>query len=292
MKARVSKSIVEAARSQGAVLLAKAAAVLMFAVALMVTSANAQRVYVVTGNQQFGTVDLGSGAFHQIGAPTPEGQANLVWGPQGILYSLTYSGNLEKIDPATGQTTVIGPTGLGFNAFELAGVRGQLYVTDFSNNIYSVNPQTGAASFLASTGIPADPAAPFSSNPDGTINFCDETFYGIAGKIYATFDAFTIDPGSLAMNATVQPGLYEIDPTSGLAMYIGPTDLNLGATVAVNGGVYAFKWNVQGFGEFGPIVQSAVLRLDISSGHTALVANVDPAAGGITGAAPVLGRRW
>ena len=47
--------------------------------------------YVVTGYQQFGTIDLKTGVFHQIGPPTPEGQSNLVPGPEGRLYSLTYS---------------------------------------------------------------------------------------------------------------------------------------------------------------------------------------------------------
>jgi len=258
---------------------------------LLVVSAAAQQVYVVTSNQQFGAVDLASGAFHQIGPLTPEGQANLVWGPQGVLYSLTYSGNLEKIDPATGATTVVGPTGLGFNAFDLAGVRGQLYVTDFSNNIYSVNARTGAATLLAATGIPADPAVPFTFNNDGTMNLCDEAFYGVGGKLYAIFDAFTLDPATLAVNLTVQPGLYQIDPLSGLASYIAPTDPDLGALVQVNGGVYAFRWLFFGFGDFGPIPQSQVARLDLATGQTSVVSNVDPAAGGITGAAPFLGRR-
>lgn len=267
-------------------LLAQVALVLLFAVALLVASANAQQVYVVTSNQQFGTVDLSSGAFHQIGGFTPEGQANLVWGPQGVLYSLTYSGNLETINPATGQTTVIGPTGLGFNAFDLAGVRGQLFVTDFSNNIYSVNARTGVATLLAATGMPADPAVPFKLNSDGTLNLCAESLYGVGGSLFATFYAFTIDPGTLAENATVQPGLYRIDPASGLATYVAPTDRDLGAIVAANGGVYAFKWNSLSFGDFGPVVQSAVVRLDLASGATSFVSNVDPAAGGIVGAAP------
>lgn len=146
------------------------------------TAASEQHfVYVVTSNQQFGTVNLATGAFYQIGPQTPEGQANLVWGADESLYSLTYSGNLETINPSTGQTTVIGPTGLGFNAFDLAGVQGNLYATDFDNNLYAVDRRTGAATLIRATGIPADPNVPFSMNPDGTINLCDETLYGFAG---------------------------------------------------------------------------------------------------------------
>ena len=270
-------------------ILARVALVLVAAVMLLVASASAQQVYVVTSNQQFGIVNLSTGAFHQI-ATTPQGQANLVWGPKGVLYSLDYSGDLEKINPATGAVTVIGPTGLGFNAFDLAGVRGQLYVTDFSNNIYSVNADTGAATLLAATGMPPDPAIPFTFNADGTMNACDESFYGVGGKLYAIFDAFTLDPNTLAINPTVAAGLYQIDPMSGLATYVAPTELNLGSMVQVNGGVYAFKFVTTAFTEFGPQLSSVVKRLDLGSGATSFVADVDPSAGGIVGAAPAPGR--
>src|ERR1700760_1241310 len=79
------------------------------------TSVNAAPfVYVVTLSQQFGTVDLATGAFHAIGNPTADQMANLVWGPDQVLYSLTVTGsdagNLAKIDPRTGVVTDIGPT--------------------------------------------------------------------------------------------------------------------------------------------------------------------------------------
>lgn len=288
MKAKVLTRMSGAYRSRGFVLLAQATLVLVLAASLLVATASAQnQVYVVTSNQQFGTVDLSNGAFHQIGANTPEGQANLVWGPQGVLYSLTFSGNLEKIDPATGAATVVGPTGLGFNAFDLGGVRGNLYATDFGNNIYSVDPNTGAASLLAATGMPADPAIPFTFNADGTMNLCDETLYGLSGQLYATFDAFTLDPGTLAVTPTVAAGLYRIDPATGAATFIAPTDMNLGSTVATSSGFYAFKWITTAFTEFGPQPQSEITKLNLVTGQTSVIGLVDPAAGGITGAAPV-----
>src|SRR5215472_17703047 len=96
-------------------------------VALTASASFAQPyVYVVTSNQQFGVVNLATGEFRQIGPSTPELQASLVWAPDGSLLSLTVSGNLEKINPATGGTTVIGQTGLFFNAFNLAVFRGKL----------------------------------------------------------------------------------------------------------------------------------------------------------------------
>jgi len=70
-------------------------------------------VYVVNGNGQFGTVDLATGAFGQIGPNTPEPDSGLAPGPTGSLFTLTVSGNLDVINPANGVTRLIGPTGLG-----------------------------------------------------------------------------------------------------------------------------------------------------------------------------------
>jgi len=273
----------------------RAALTLIVAVLLAATGAakaHAQRfVYVVTSNQQFGTVDLDTGSFSQIGPNTPEGQANLVWGPDGSLFSLTYSGNLETINPVTGVTTVVGQTGLYFNAFDLAGVRGRLYATDFANNIYSVDPTTGAATMIRATGIPPDPAIPFTVNSDGTINLCDESLYGIAGRLFATFDAFTLDPNTLSKTLVVAPAIYEIDPQTGIATPVAATALNVGATVEVTGRVYGFEWIATGFTDAGPQIASELVTLDLSNGIDQPRVQIDPAAGGITGAAPVRGGR-
>lgn len=267
-------------------------------------------VYVVTFNNQFGVVNLATGAFRQIGPVTPEGQANLVWW-DGSLLSLTVSGELEKINPVTGETSDIGPTGLGINAIDLGEVRGKLYATDFSNNIYSVNPHTAEATFLRATGIPPIPIVPFSVNSDGTVNVFDESLYGTAGKLYATFDALTVNPTTLveipdSENPDVNccgPALYEIDPATGAATVVGPTQLGLGSTVEVNGEFYAFRWVPVGCApctpaaDFVPLIKSQLLKLDLRTGKTTPVVNaggevfVDVAAGGIVGAAPYFGEQ-
>jgi hypothetical protein len=271
---------------------------------------NRLSVYVITANNQFGVVNLATGAFHEIGPLTPEGQANLVWW-NGSLLSLTFSGELEKINPATGETSDIGPTGLGVNAVDLGEVRGKLYATDFSNNIYSVNPETGGATFLRATGISPIPAVPFSANGDGTINLFDESLYGTAGKLYATFDAFTVNPTTLVETPDSEnpdfnccgPTLYQLDPSTGVATAIGPTTLGIGSTVEVNGEFYAFRWVGTGCdpcapaADFEPQIKSQLLRLDLRTGNTTPVENaggpifVDAAAGGIEGAAPYFGEQ-
>jgi hypothetical protein len=159
--------------------------------ALFTVPANAAPfVYVVTGSQQFGTIDLANGHFQSIGSGTPDALSNLVWW-HGSLLSLAYTGSdagdLVKIDPSTGTETVIGQTGLGFNAFQLAEARGQLYLTDFSGNLYSVDAESGVATPTATTGLPPDLEIPDSYNSDRSINLCDEAVYGIAGGVVCQF---------------------------------------------------------------------------------------------------------
>jgi len=273
-----------------------AAIVLIASLALAQNSvaANGPFVYVVTINGQFGAVDLSTGAFQQIGDPAPEPLVGLAWW-NGSLLSITISGDLVRINPTTGAVTDIGPTGVGSDAFELAEVRGKLYLTDFQNDIYTVNPQTGTATLLRATGMPPDPAIPFSVNTDNTINLCDEVLYGVAGKLFATFDAFTLDPNTFAQvpDDCCGPALYEIDPNTGIATLIAPhTSLNLEAAVETNGKYYTFKWVITGLTEFGPQIKTQLLTLNLTTGATTQVVNaagpifVDAAAGGISGAAP------
>lgn len=276
-------------------------AIAWLALVLFAASASAASfVYVVTSSQQFGTVDLATGAFHAIGNPTPYAMSNLAWGQDGSLYSLTTSGNdvgsLAKINTRTGDVTVIGSTGLGFNAFSLAGVRGKLYLTDFSNNIYRVNPESGGATPIAATGMPPDPNIPFTFNSDGTFNLCDEGFYGIEGSLYATFDSFALDPNHTPptiAHVFVSPALYRIDPSTGNADFVAATDLNLSALVEMDERVYAFRAVADGFDHtFNfPVLHAEVVRLDLRTGKTGKPIEVDASIGSIFGAAPIRNHR-
>ncbi|MEO8595675.1 MAG: hypothetical protein ABI759_20315 [Candidatus Solibacter sp.] len=246
--------------------------------------------YIVTGNPDgsgnFGVIDLDTGAFTQIG-PGVEGSQGLVSGPNGALFTLAFTGTLNSINPTTGVTTVIGPTGLAdcstppispcgphsSNAF--ASVGGRIYATDFANNLYGVDATTGAASLIGPTGIPALPFTPITVNPDGTFNAYDEALFGANGKLYATFDAFTVDPNTFTTGSVViPPKLYQIDPFTGVATLVGPTTLNLAAVAGINGSYYAFNDGA-----------SQVVTLDLATGRTSLVANFDPSIGLVTGVA-------
>lgn len=282
-------------------MVARLSSIVWLALALFAASASAAPVvYVVTSSQQFGTVDLATGGFHAIGNPTPDAMSNLVWGPDGVLYSLTISGSdvgsLAKINPRTGEVTDVGSTGLGFNAFSLAGVRGKLYLTDFSNNIYRVNPETGVATPIAATGMPPDPNIPFTFNNDGTFNLCDEGFYGIDGELYATFDSFALDPNQTPptiAHVFVSPALYRIDRETGDATFVAQTDLMLSAIVDVDEKAYALRAVLDGFDHTYnfPVSHAEVVRLDLRTGKTGKPTEVDPSIGLIFGAVPIRSRR-
>jgi len=262
---------------------------------LTAAASAAPLVYVVTVTQQFGTLDLASGQFRAIGNSTPDALSNLVWW-KGALLSVTVSGpnigSLARINPATGEETIIGQTGLGFNIFDLGAARGNLFVTDLNNNIYSVDPDTGVATAITATGMPPDPTIPFTFNDDGTFNLCDEGLYGANGKLYATFDSFALDvtkaPPSRA-HAHVAPALYQIDPGTGAAKFIAQTEWNLTALVAVDGRFYAFHGVIDGWDstfDF-PIAHAEVVRFNFVTGQTRKLADLDPSLGIILGAAPV-----
>jgi hypothetical protein len=246
-------------------------------------------LYVVSapagGAAVFGTLDTSTGAFNQTG-PNLAGSAGLVQGTNGSLLTLTFNGDLTSINPKSGISTLIGPTGLAdcsappaspcgqHWANTLASLNGQVYATDSANDLYKVNALTGAATLVGPTGIPAVPYTPFTTSSDGSFNVFDETLFGANGKLFATFDAITLDPATFTTaSVVIAPDLYQIDPTTGVTSLIGPTDLNLGAVAAVDGAYYAFN-----------VATSQVVSLDLATGNTSFITGFDPAIGLVEGA--------
>jgi hypothetical protein len=250
-------------------------------------SASHSLVYVITGSPQFGAVDLHSGTFLPIGpALPPDVGGGLVQGPDQSLLTLAFSGNLVAIDPVTGKSSTVGSTGLGDcttpsspcgpnSANGIGRFDQDYYLTDFANNLYSVDPESGAAKLIGLTGIPAVPFSPLSVNPDGSQNVFNETLFRAGGKLYANFAAARRPQGG-PPDIVVQPAIWEINRKTGQAERIAPTELGLTSIVNVNETIYAFS-----------VRTGQVVILDVRTGQTSAVSELDPAAGLIGGATPV-----
>lgn len=249
--------------------------------------------YVVSGGMTccgiFGTLDLNTGGFQQIGPVEPDGYFGLAQGSNGSLVALTYAGDFVSINPTTGVSTKIGATGLGpcvtpsascgpTSAFSLGDFNRKIYATDFANSVFIINTSTGVATLLAqNSGIPATPFVLSSQNANGTLNFADEAIWQSGGKLYATYDAWVFNPASSTISGVVvAPELYQINPTTGLATVVGPTALGIGGVVDVNGTNYAFD-----------DITNQILALDLANGSTSVAGTFSSSAGVIQGAATV-----
>jgi hypothetical protein len=238
--------------------------ILALGLALFAASANADSlVYVVTVSGQFGTVNTTTGGFTQIGAATADPLGGLVQGPNGLL-GVSFSGNLESVNSASGAISIIGATGLGYSALDTAELGGTVYETDFSNNLYQINTNTGAATLIAYTGIPGEPVG----------DECDEALFAANGKLFATFDAF--NPTNFSV--VISPKLYQIDPSTGLATLIGSTSLHLNAALDLNGSIYAFQGQPSTF-------TSDEGSLNLTTGSTTFLTQIGSEAAFIDGAA-------
>jgi outer membrane protein assembly factor BamB len=245
-----------------------------------------------TGAAGFGALPLDGGAFVQIGSTLPSDLGHALAPAQdGFLLSMAYSGRLYAIDPRTGTTSVVGATGLGDcttpaspcgsnSAVTLGRLDDRYYALDFSQNLYSLNPQTGATKLIGPTGLPQINFVPFSTDSNGKFKSYEESLFAFRGRLYANFDSGLIDPSTGAEQGVIPAALYEIDPETGQARTIGPTDLGLLTIVNVNDNIYAFDAPNDRF-----------VTLDPATGRTQFLSNADPKAGLVCGATPVRSSR-
>jgi outer membrane protein assembly factor BamB len=261
-------------------------ALLLFSAPVRGGSVYVLSVNLATDDQQFGTVDLGTGAFQQIRSAAAEEYRGLVPISNGSLLTLGFDGNLTAINPMTGFFTVIGPTGLSdcstpsspcgpTSAGAFAALGGIFYATDFSQNLYRVDPATGNSTLIGPTGLPAVPfSSHFTSNPDGTLNVMSAALFAANGSLYATFSTDRLDPISGNVTPGILDNLYRINPNTGLTTIVAPTAQDLTAVIQVSGISYAFNVGTQ-----------QLLSLNLANGGTNLVAGVGPGPMYVEGAA-------
>ena len=155
-------------------------------------------VYAVTVNGIFGTLNLGSGTFTQLGSSglTPAGLAgfgsNLFLGPDS-------SNTLYFVNPAGGNLSPVGTGSLpgGYNDF--GATTSGLYGVGNDNNLYLINSQSGTSTLVGGLGLNLSGASGVSSN---------------GGTLY-----LTLDTGSGSV-------LYLVNTSTGAATRIGNTGVS------------------------------------------------------------------
>ncbi len=219
--------------------------------------------YVTTITGEFGTMNIGTGAFTEIAAE-PSGLSGLAWGSNGSLYGLSAAGNLVTIDPVTGAETLVGNTGLGADTNTFAGLTdGALYALDNSNNLYSINPTTGAATLVGATGVPPIDSADFSS-----LLFSD-SLMGDGSTLYVSEQIFGA--------STLSEMFYTVNPTTAATTTVGglPADSFVGSGY-LGGSYYLFSADAN----------APIFTVNPSTGATSFVTNSQVAVYGAVNAVP------
>lgn len=184
-----------------------AVAVLLF-LALQPAARADSYAYMSTGSDQFGTIDLNTGVFTQLG------NSGLLLSGLGTVDGNIYGGayaddTLYEVNPTNGSLTTIGTGSILYN--DTGSTTSGLYAVNYGQtDLYSVNPLTGATTLIGPTGFSA-----FS--------------FGVIG----------MSTGSNALYFTGNGNLYSLNTTTGAATLIGSQGFDVGALVTENGSLWA-----------------------------------------------------
>jgi hypothetical protein len=112
------------------------------------------QAYMATDSDDFGVIDLATGAFTTLGNAGQILAGMAV--ADGKLFGSAYhtsTGAVFIIDSANGDLTTIGDTGVDLDDFG-STTTGGLFALGFLNrDLYSINPATGAATLIGPTGL-------------------------------------------------------------------------------------------------------------------------------------------
>lgn len=186
-------------------------------------AADAGTVYVAGGNNEFGTLDLTTGAFQQLGVltiPVGDQMFGMGFSSNGILYgidsggaSTSFTAHLWRIDPTNAVATDLGDTG----QFSIgATVYGNtVYALDSSNNavLYTVNPSNLNTTVIGTTGFAGDGLIAFDPS----------------GRLFAGENSF---PGD---------NLYLVNPTTAASTFVGDMNDIMFTGIFVGSTLYAFS---------------------------------------------------
>lgn len=184
--------------------------------------------YVGTGGASFGTLDLTTGAYTQVGLFGHQlagfGLANTTLYGTGLGVP---NSQLFSVNVATGVLTPIG-SGTGITVYDFGSTTSGMYALDPDFNLYSIDPTTGMATLIGSTGVTRDGGYFGLSTNSGILYFSNNGY------------------------------LYTLNTSTGAATLVGPTGGNTqnGALLWENGTLYG--------GEDSP--SFAVATLDPTTG--------------------------
>ena len=227
--------------------------VIFVAILIAAKSLVAQTAYVASYDQTFGTVDLATGSYTQLGTSGVI-LGGLAVGADGSLYGCGWpnSSTLYKVDPQTGDLTTVGNSPITYYIF--GSTTSGVFAMDVNGNLYSVNVTNAATTLIGPTGLNAAMIA-FGGASTG------------ASTLY-----FAMSIGSAPM------GLYSINTNTGAPTLVGSTgEFSLGALVFENGTLYA------GSGITSPY---PIYTMNPSTGAASFVANTP--AGDFVGLAPTV----
>jgi hypothetical protein len=217
---------------------------------------------MTTSSDQFGTIDLSTGAFSLSGNMGQQLSGLGVSG--GNLYGgVTDTGNLYQVNPTNGALTLVGNGTI--NYIDTGSTTGGLYALGgllapgSALSLYSINPTTGAATLIGPTGLS------LSTSVVDTVGLSTGS-----GALYLTF-------GPSFSTAS----LYSVDTSTGTATSIGNTGADaLGAEVFEDGALYA------GSNYNGSTLADSLYTLDTTTGAGTFVADASGGPTAFYGLAP------
>jgi hypothetical protein len=203
----------------------------------------------VNGSHKFGTLDLSSGLFTQLGTTNyaPEDLTRL---GGGSLYATDNANNLLTVNPATGTGTVVGNMGNAIIGAKYRPTDGTLFAFSHTQ-LFTVNPATAAVTLVGSFS---------QSSPFADLAFDNQghAFFAIAG--------------ASSGNST----LYSLNMTNAQLTSLGAVGFRVASLDLENGVLYGFTDETT----------RRVISIDIASGAGTQIALQDAATGGtIYGAA-------
>lgn len=203
------------------------------------------------------------------------------------VLAVTYAGDLVSIDEATGEATVIGPTGFDKLNGLTRDSSGQLYAVTQGGTIVEVNPETGAGTFVVALPLPSAVhiVRALAVSEAGELYFAHGSLYelsedtlakyDLANRSMSSIDVLRVTGGISVSGLTgltfasdgrligwdqAYYGLVEIDPSTATVTRLGPALGPPGANIETV--AYAEDGSLHGIGGFSPSGQDNYFDFD------------------------------